>query len=495
MAQAQTASFQGVPIVGLDFPLRRGTGPSTGRIRIPQIGDLSASSGELIIQAGDTVTFSDVVPDLSTLRYLNRDGKREWVMRIQDRRARWPSARISGHYNRRYRDGTIDSDTESTASELADAAMAAVSESAGASLADAKPEVDWDSTPVNEALDELAKYLPIHVVRTKDDAYTLVKTGQGEKVSDYTSTPAITPFFQASFDGGPETIRAICAKTWYACKLSLKAVGLELDGSYVPIDDLSYKPSFGWEKEWPTLFSGVSQGYRPRAFQSVFRCYQVEVPQTLPLDDDEGSPIELTSLDDIDLDYRRLISGEYEPPLSLVAGTWWPYTDHYYNTANCLIYGNEHWRFDKEHRMIVFDYPIFKAGTCVEEADIDLYTSFHLRDPATLKWRRKEFTVSRTGGSGEWSLSLPFLWAADGIAYTDCAQTGTFDNSATLESEVQVYLDAWKDHFDTVKDKMDVPFVGARRMDLSGNIAQLKYRIGRGLTPETRASQHYIPTM
>ena len=132
----------------------------------------------------------------------------------------------------------------------------------------------------------------------------------------------------------------------------------------------------------------------------------------------------------------------------------------------------------------------------MEEADLKLYTGFHLRDPETGDWRREPFEVEREQGEGEQIIDLPFLWRAWSFyAGANCATGAENDNKSSLTTETNVYLNAWKAHWSAVRDKRFAPYAGVEQIALSGNVAEVCYRLGRGLTPITEASQHYRNSM
>jgi hypothetical protein len=185
-----------------------------------------------------------------------------------------------------------------------------------------------------------------------------------------------------------------------------------------------------------------------------------------------------------------VVFGEKHQPEATVVGTYYPYTDHYKNTGECPLH-SAGFVLDKELRAVRFDYPVWKAGSCVDCADLKLYTGFHLRDSTTKEILHDTFTVSRTGGKGEHIVELPFLWRARSVYASGCSDGTTNDNQTTLAAEAQVYLDAWKDHFDKSRDKRFFNYAGTHQIGLSGNIAEVSYRLGRGLTPRTTASEHF----
>jgi hypothetical protein len=360
-----------------------------------------------------------------------------------------------------------------------------VGESSSTSAPSTKPTVTWEASPVTGALDGLCSILPLHVCRTAADAYEIRQTGAGATLP--ASSTQATPNWLARADRGPKTIKARLAPTWYQCGLELEAVGEEATGEYDALSGLSYMPAGGWEEEWPTLFSGVDQFNRGFAFRSMYRIYRVKVPQTLAFGFD------LTDLKDLDLDPYCVVFGQSRQPPAAVIGTFYPYSDHYKNTANCPWHSGI-FTIDREMRAVRFDYPVWMSGSgsCVLPAELTLYTGFHLRDPATGDWRREAIEVERDTGEGEQIIDLPFLWRAWSFyAGTGCSQGTENDNLSTLTTETNAYLNAWATHWDACRDKRFAAYAGVEPISLSGNIAEVCYRVGRGLTPITEASQHY----
>jgi hypothetical protein len=484
-----------LPVIGIDGIIRRGTKPSEFVIRVPHDANLNLVAGnlELYSDDGGYVTLANSIPDLSTIWTEFRGGRREFVISIRDRRQAWAGASISGRYNRRYRDNSIAGATKKRAGEIAGLCLAAAGEPSGSApdLGNVYPECDWASESVTKALDQVLSYVPSQVCRTKTDSYEIIRTDEGDDIND--SWPLTAPNYLADIDSGPKTLKAICGKSWFGCKLELEAVGLDTDGNYKLWDDLSYTPAGGWAAEWPTLFSGVNPGYRSwLALNTVGRCYRVKVPQTLPFTDGNGNTIVLTSRESIDLDPYRLMFGEQDPAPCYVNGTFWPYTDHPYNTENCPVVACD-FELDNVNKLVRFAQPIFKFDSCIAAADLYLHTSFHIRG-ADGTWVRDTFERDRGDGQGEWRLELPFLWRAAAQAYVDCGVSGNSDNQATLQAEAEAYLDLWEAHFNAVKDKRDVTVPGIHPVSLSGKIAMLQYRVGRGLPPKTRILRNYEAT-
>jgi hypothetical protein len=83
MVYPQSITFQGIPVVGLDGIVRRGTEPGVFRIRVTHDAALKADAGDLVFSSdGGVITFADCIPDLSTIRTEFRRGKREYTLLV-----------------------------------------------------------------------------------------------------------------------------------------------------------------------------------------------------------------------------------------------------------------------------------------------------------------------------------------------------------------------------------------------------------------------------
>jgi hypothetical protein len=412
------------------------------------------------------------------------------VLLAYDRRFNWAKTPIGGNYNIRLRDNTVEAASQKTLTELCDLALAEVGEGVGLALPAIYPRADWNGTTVAKALDGLCSVAPVHVVRSADDTYNVAQTIPGDLLESAWSQ---TPDYLARVDSGPKTITIRCAPTWFMCGLLLEAVGQEADSDYELIDDLSYVPTpDGWEKEWPEYFAGVTQADRALAFESVYRTYRVKVSQDLAFEVEEEA-LSLTSHDDILLDPYQVLFGTSRQPPALLNGTYWPYSDHYVNVDNCPVTSGT-FTVDPELPGVKLTHPLWKVGSSdqdTEPADLKLYTGFHLRDPDTGDWYRESFSIERDTGEGEITIDLDFLWRAWSFTPDGCNNGTGEDNYDDLETEATVYLTAWKNHFDAQRDKRFMQYAGTHALALSGSIAEITYRIGRGLTPKTVASQHF----
>jgi hypothetical protein len=469
-------TFAGLPMIGVDFTTSRGTRPGVARIKVPHDQPIEAIRGLLVFGAEGAISLN-VTPDLSTIRYENTaGGRRSYVMLAHDGRQEWANKPADGDFNRRYRDSTIEDGTEKTLQELCQHLVD------GASVTDAyttvRPRAGWQEATVAGAMDGLRESLPIHVCWRPGDTFSIQRTGEGATI-DSSAVPIKIPDYIATIERGPKTLIVQCGPTWFQMRLELEAVGLDTDGEWKLIDALSYKPADGWEGQWPEAFSEVAEASRPLALRTVFRCYRVKV-QSVDGHDGTISDASQFLLDPWKVEMAG--SGpKYLQPAE-VYGTFWPWSDVWDNITNGMYPGD--FTIHPDLSIVWFELPVIqvKESGCFGAAELELETGFHVYDDDGSLARRK-FTWQRTHGHGEKAWQHPELW--------ECIVDGASTNSAQLTAEANEYLSAWMTHYNTIRDIRDVPASGVWPVGCSGNIAQVSFRAGRGLSPETRMSEHY----
>lgn len=213
-------------------------------------------------------------------------GGQSYQLEIQDRRWRWRSplaafGSISGRYNRADARGKLVPWTIRSPMELAELCLAALGEtnaiidlprglsrSVGRDLnrylrlgenfrqSLANPEQFWDCTPPAEALSRLCDYFGRRVVfQPQKNRIVIARLGVGDQLPEDEPyemyTPALTgntPPSRVVVAGAPVRVQA---------RFRLEAVGEEWDGSYLPINDLSYAPLGTGQKQITTVtFAG-----------------------------------------------------------------------------------------------------------------------------------------------------------------------------------------------------------------------------------------------
>lgn len=497
MATLQTVTFAGLPVIHAEIVIKRGTKPGVAVIRVPHSSGVTLQSGSWSITGGTSIGLASWKPDLSTVQidYLP-EGRRDLVFLAYDRRSNWSEIALQGEYNVRYRDGTVKPATQKTAAELADIALDAAGESSSTSFeASTYPYVSWNATPVTDALNALQGNYPCFVCYSASGEISVIEGGTGDALPSAMSVPATSPDFPIEIDRGPATIRVVCGPTRYQQSLELAAKGRETTGAIKAIDDLSYKPAAGWGSQHPLFFPDVAIGNRHLAFETVYRDYQV-IPQSIG-----GTSTTFSDLWQIDLDdylVEMAGSGDNKQDIpAFVKGCFYPYSDRPYNTGTCVHESaDSHAHIDRANRMVRFAMPVYKHyadGRCIAPADLWLWTGFTLRN-SDGEYDHEEFTLTRSGGTGEQVLYCPWLWKTVVTGYAAaCGGGSPSTNSSVLQAEANALLGAWKNYWDRSTTIRHLQYSGVVPLNLSGIIAHVEYRLGNGLAPVTTAAENYEP--
>jgi len=498
VAVKQVGTFGSLPITGIRFDLTRGARANYAQVRAAHYKneDLSNSSTLVLKSNSSQISFTGMVADLASLRPdCNPEHLREWVFGVWDRRAKWRNYALNGDYNVRYRDCTVKPVTQKTLGQLYDTALQAVGEAAGTYLSGANiyPAASWRNENAVCAIESLGVVYPAFVCPTAQNTFTVAQGGTGSEPPNTGQNPTLIPDYKATLERGPIKIIARCGPTLYQCFLELEAVGRDTDGDIKLIDDLSYKPSGGWAAEHPLFFSGVAIGNRHLALKTVFRMYRVKV-QSVP-----GCTKSITDVLQFDLD-DYLVSmagtGNYKEVIpAFIKGQFWPYSHRYVNTGSCVHWAGD-FTIDNEQKCVLFEVPVFKAGSCVTAASLWLCTGFRVRDPSTWDFVRKEFSADRTYGVGHQVIDCPWLWETVIESYLlSCANSGSpTKNTSTIQTEADIITAAWKTYWDDCRTVRDIPYFGTLPVPVGGRVAMVGYEVFGGRAPKTRVCRGYIPT-
>lgn len=163
---------------------------------------------------------------------------------IEDRRWRWQFGGVYGRYN------VPDGGVRKTASELVELLWGELQET-GLDVTllqrDSHPEVEWDGDNPAEALVAIVDELGCTLAPSLDGSWKIWPQGFGDVFTapGYETLPSLTQPVIAA----PDAIRAFSGPIQYEACFELEAVGEDIDGTIKPIDDLSYAPAWGWEKQ------------------------------------------------------------------------------------------------------------------------------------------------------------------------------------------------------------------------------------------------------
>jgi len=277
--------FAGIPSEAGTFPLQAGVEPSTGQLsftisngsRLPQIGDVTITDG-----AGSARVFRNC-RIVRSIRSTGTSGQMYEVTFV-DRRWLWASDHyaVSGEYNR----NETDYPNNRTPRQLAVILAQFMGESGfdvsafPHAVAFRTPKTKqlrikffqgplkkWDADNPASELDTLCQEYGMIPSLSTSDRLVVHPIGSGrqpfsdQRLIENTNgiEPPVIPR-SLVFEGGQTSIQH---------DLKLVPVGKEVTGDkagqFIDIDDLSYKPSIGWERDDPNTFLTVLREHGRRA--------------------------------------------------------------------------------------------------------------------------------------------------------------------------------------------------------------------------------------
>ena len=228
------------------------------------------------------------------LQVSRQDGRTTWQLAIADRRWMWANGQISGEYNVPGDGGVIES-TKKSPRELAELCLQAMDET-GFDVS-ALPDtgelyVNWEVEVPAKALADVCDNYGCTVALLPNNTVRVVRIGDGAALPggalavDETVEPA----------NMPSQLIVLSAPVRWQLDFPLEAVGREEDGEIKPINDLSYTPADGWEKQSILDFGSIPESDRENAKESVYRWYRIRALS-------EGEPI--TELPDAVIDLEE----------------------------------------------------------------------------------------------------------------------------------------------------------------------------------------------
>jgi hypothetical protein len=249
-------------VMAFSYTRSRGIQPGLIQIKIP---DLSVG----IPLRQSVLQLSDLVNNLSFQNckvvdsdFLSQDGQ-EWVINIQDFRWQWKFGGVFGSYNT-IRAGEIIVATRKSIRELAKLCFEQLSHAGTPDLqelpTDVYPETVWENTNPAVALQELCDLAGCVICPTLSGGVTIAKLGDGADLPQMQGAQIDFSFDIAEL---PQTVEMHAAPTMIEKSLVIdEPVGIEPDGTVVPIGQLSYQPSDGWGNEDPQDFMNVAKDKR-----------------------------------------------------------------------------------------------------------------------------------------------------------------------------------------------------------------------------------------
>lgn len=515
------ATFANVPgdsVISATYTAAHGISPGVCTLTILPDAPVTIG-GNLTFSFGtESVTFQDCRADLANLQ-LSEDGFHRQVQ-ILDRRWKWRYGEVNGFYNRRDDTKNVIIRSEKTPQELAIILLSAMGETGFDVTAlpnEARPLIEWVGANPAEELARLCDELGCRIVLHLDNRVRIHRLGVGAQLLGI--QPGVTMASARGVDPPekPDFIKVFGAPTLFQMDLPLEAVGMELDGTVLPIDQLSYRPASGWERSdprggFPSLLANPEA--RQRAKDTVFRWYRPRVSVQFPIivgtqgfvvtDLDQILPLFSTQVET----YVDAKTGQRRQKPAEVYGLF--YRDGWHVNSTVTVRGTERWTngFTILGDIGVVEFPVwvrkraFVSQSTFDnfpQADLKLRTSFLLRTDINTGEYHRVFTTQSTGaplfGTGpevidkqdeiqlqEWETLT--TWLSNRGRDNISQRLAHYVNAAQLKHQLT----------DTGEDT----YAGIVPVDLDGAIMQVTYSVGPD-GAETRASRNrevnpFIPT-
>jgi hypothetical protein len=513
------------------FTFAHGINPSLCQLYIAPQLDWPAMAGELTVNylpGGNSYTFSDCLLDFVSVER-EPDGRQVWGLHILDRRWKWKDCgRISGNYNIRWQNGDGDEEifTPSlrTLQELMELCLDAMGEDVygydvAAVVEETYPQVEWDYENPARALLELCDKYGYRVILTLENQVLVAKANEGNYLPDGTYLSGATTINPPNT---PSSIVVAAGHTLAQYDFPLVPMAKELDNTYVPLDEVSYKPDkpHGWgDVDLPDFFQIEDPVAREYARTSVWKAFQIGVPFTMEGIDEENP--ENDEIEDVMrvlplLDHQLVKAPQqlqptsddsdtenYQPgqPLpAVVYGIYWTYeglensqteidSSQPMQTAEQGKYmGN--FQIEGERGLVIFD-----DYTCAysqqDDTDEDakyivqptlyLRTACNVRDAETLGFLRAE--VKQDLESAQLA-TLPMYVKSDDVALKITYSfegwgevAGSEDNWQEVESQAQYVAESTLAKM-LIEDQQSFEYPGLVFIELDGAIQQITWNVG-----------------
>lgn len=533
------AHFPGLQTIkGASFTFSHGVTPSRAIITTVPHTKFLATIGTFTLTFGNTkIQFPDCFLDEASLE-ISRNGQ-IWTLRLLDRRWKWSNegggGHVSGAYNVRKADGGIKDGTEQTPQELAKLLLNAMGETKY-SVSDLpnkpRPEVHWDYSNPSRELARLCEDLGCRVVLGLDNRVRLRKVGKGKTLP--AGGAIIAGNFGIDTHVVPDSLIVVGAPVRFQSYLYLEAVGEETDGSIKPINELSYKPTNGWEAYDPPLWE-ISKTYQrdggtywayDLAAKSVFRWYrvvaQVDGKKLAP----PGWHIEPNNIDELLPLADQLVDTEWffddKEKKAIKRRKPFQVDGTYFNYDDIGLFGShgremiEDFTVDRERGIIKFRTYIYGQGAVTSNKrnprgfiaeggddtivpELWLLCSYYLDDAVTGEKVRYERTrkTGQKNGTGARIVRRPEIehtfkgkyQIVEADAGMSINSKGHETNKKDADEEADGHLDAIEKQFQS-EPSTTVDYAGFLAIEPDGAIQQLSWRCGNGQPATTRASRN-----
>lgn len=467
-------------IKGMTMTLSRGVTPSIFQLYVKPSTDLDPGYQTLTFGTGNnTASLSGcMISDAFIRRNYDQKTPTQAVCGF-DRRCQWKFRVISGEYNRRKPDGTLDTLTQQSPAQLIALLGTALGETIDTSRVPSGvfPRIVWRNQRADLALQALCDYIACEVVLNPiSDSVEIWPLGVGN--SSPTGASEVLPkytFYPRS--NIPSRVEVHGGDSLYQSKLQLRTVLRNQNGDQKLItnwEGLSYNavPS-----ESPWSFQDISNTTnRQNAYEGYFREFRVTGQQdgSLPV---PNCPATVTKMDqyllnDYLLDNEKDLEGFYRQRPCYLDGDYWAYTDLPNNTSSARFTGN--FRLFPDRRIVQTEFPVFKLDTSAKYSEPALYltTSYKVKDQAG-----QVVHIMRSGNvggaGGALVLKRPELFAT----YSSSTQPGVNANTeAQANAEADRYVQIFQQKYASPAAS-EMTYGGFYLSSLDGKLAQIRWGI------------------
>jgi hypothetical protein len=512
------ASFPGIEqVIDASITRTHGISPSVTTLTIAPQPGLVAQIGTLRLEFdGTVIELPDCRIDYS--KFEGGAGARRWRLGILDRRWKWKFGQISGSYNRRRADGSLQNgqdgslDSERSPQELAELCLEAMGETdfdVSDLPDDARPPVEWVYKLPAEALASLCGKLGCRVVLQLDNRVVIRRIGVGATLSEFES---LDQDKMVNPPERPRKVAVVCGPSRFQVDFQLEAVGIEPPSGLeqaeilVELDKLTYKPSSGWSRSDLPYFHQVDADRRALAQKSVFKYYRIKTPIEVPgYDGPRGTRVsqleQILPLDDAQVKTVEE-DGELHSREPVVFGVWYPDRGGVQNCTTSLapldtakldtdrsIYDRP-FQIDHEKGLVIFEEPVYAnthasatGGAGYEvvagPAQLVLRAACQVRDADTSALERHVRERDVAGGLGDTTR----FERHDDLVVTHVptysssfVATDVSTNENEIAAELDKYLDALeRDYVD--KNPQHVRYAGLVPIELDGAIQEISFHL------------------
>jgi hypothetical protein len=496
------ATFPGCVVSEADITISRGITPAMGILRIEPQDGLTLQPGTLrFTYDSKTAALPDCKPLTPFLDEKALPRSFTWLLPVLDHRWRWAGGQITGEYNKRLPDGTVDPDTENkkTPQQLATLLLTAMGEigfNVGGLPNGVFPYVKWEATNPARALAALCERCACEITGGERASVVIWPRGVGFDLP--ASNDAVTPRWRMPLVDKPARLVAICGETVFQSQLVLLPIGQETDGELRDINDVSFKPE-EWTEESFFGFPQVQNDDEAAAtFESLWRWFAVERQAHLeegfqPPEYEATQGIEVTEAAQLKLRSTLIESaddagGTARPLSAWIEGLYWPYcSDAVVSSDRVKLLAP----FTITSRgTIEFPFPIIDMGEDEDTFGEVFEPLLYLTTSYTIDGARITRTRDIGGTGGDFVIRLPEVFDSIRAIYDgeDHALSGTVKTTDQATLEADAYLDLWQTAFaaGVFEDREYVGILEDAQCD--GRIAQVKFQAGKFTVPTTRMS-------